>query len=143
MKAAGAPSFKKKLGVSNRRPGSLKSVCVFLAASLLALSAAGVVAVLAADQFFAGDGSALSAPKWGATAAGPFTSSFTAGSIVNLAMPNGTGAGASITVGGFNATESFTLTTAGGTISNQSNGVVPVDVSAGKTLDFGAQAFTT
>lgn len=142
MKAAGAPSFKKKHSVSNRRPGSLKSVCVLLAAFLLGLSAAGVVAVLAADQFFAGDGSALNAPKWGATAAGPFNSSFTAGSVVNFATPNGTGAGASITVGGFNATESFTLAAVGGTISNQSNGVVPFNVSAGRTLDFGAQVFT-
>jgi autotransporter-associated beta strand protein len=121
----------------------LKSVCFFLAASLFALSVAGVVAVLAADQFFAGDGSALNASKWGATAAGPFANAFTAGNVANFATPNGTGAGASVTVGGFNATENFTLTAAGGTISNQSNGVVPVNVSAGKTLDFGTQVFTS
>jgi autotransporter-associated beta strand protein len=42
-----------------------------------------------------------------------------------------------------NATENFTLTAAGGTISNQGNGVVPVNVSAGKTLDFGTQVFTS
>jgi autotransporter-associated beta strand protein len=143
MKAAGAPSVNIKTVSSNRKRGSLKSVCLFLAASFFALSAAGVFAVLAADQFFAGDGSALSAAKWGATAAGPFTSAFTAGSVANFAAPNGTGTGASITVGGFNATESFTLTTAAGTISNQSNGVVPITVSAGKTLDFGAQAFSS
>lgn len=143
MKAAGVPSFNKKHRVSNRKHGSLKSLCLLFAASLLALSAAGVVAVLAADQFFAGDGSALNAPKWSATAAGPFTSSFTAGSVVNFATPNGTGVGTSITVGGFNATENFNLTAAGGTISNQSNGVVPFNVSAGKTLDFGTQVFTT
>ncbi|HEX8187340.1 MAG TPA: Calx-beta domain-containing protein, partial [Pyrinomonadaceae bacterium] len=75
--------------------------------------------------------------------AGPFTGAFTAGGVANFARPNGTGVGASITVGGFNATENFTLTAAGGTISNQSNGVVPVNVSAGKTLDFGAQSFTS
>ncbi|MDT5271649.1 MAG: hypothetical protein QOH49_3835 [Acidobacteriota bacterium] len=121
----------------------MKSVCLFLAASLLALSVACVVAVLAADQFFAGDGSALNASKWGATAAGPFTSAFTAGSVANFATPNGTSTGASVTVGGFNATENFTLTSAGGTISNRSNGVVPLSVSAGKTLDFGAQVFTS
>ena len=143
MKAAGAPSVNRKHDCSNRRPRSLKSVCLFLAASLLALSAASVVAVLAADQFFAGDGSALNASKWGATAAGPFTSAFTAGSVANFATPNGTGTGASVTVGGFNATENFTLTSSGGTISNQSNGVVPLSVSAGKTLDFGAQVFTS
>jgi autotransporter-associated beta strand protein len=142
MKAAGAPSVNIKAVSSNRKRGSLKSVCLFLAASLFALSAAGVFAVLAADQFFAGDGSALNASRWGATAAGPFTSGFTAGSVANFATPNGTGTGASITVGGFNATENFTLTTTSGTISNQSNGVVPINVSAGKTLDFGAQPFT-
>lgn len=143
MKAAGAPSVNRQHCVSHRKPGSLKSVCVFLVASLCALSAAGVVAVLAADQFFAGDGSVLNGSKWGATAAGPFTSSFTGGSVANFATPNGTGVGASITVGGFNATENFTLTAPGGTIGNQSNGVVPVSVSAGKTLDFGTQVFTT
>lgn len=143
MKAAGAPPVKRKRCVSNRKRGSLKSVCVFLVASLCALSVAGVVAVLAAEQFFEGDGSALSAPKWGATAAGPFTNAFTAGSVANFATPNGTGTGASVTVGGINATENFTLTAAGGTISNQSNGVVPVNVSAGRTLDFGAQVFTS
>ncbi|HEX8149748.1 MAG TPA: Calx-beta domain-containing protein [Pyrinomonadaceae bacterium] len=127
----------------DRKRGSLKSVCVFFAASLLALSVAGVVAVLAADQFFAGDGSLLNAQKWGATAAGPFADAFTAGSVANFAKPNGTGMGASITVGGINATENFTLTSFGGTISNQGNGVIPVNVSAGKTLDFGAQFFTS
>ena len=126
-----------------RRPVSLKSVRVILVASLAAASAAFAVAALAADQFFAGDGSALNAPKWGATAAGPFNSTFTSGSVANFATPNGTGVGASVTIGGFNATENFTLTAAGGTISNQGNGVVPVNVSAGKTLDFGAQVFTT
>ncbi len=140
MKAAGAPSVNRKRDLSNRKRGSSKSVCVFIAASLCALSIAGVVAVLAADQFFAGDGSALNASKWGATAAGPFTSPFTSGSIANFATPNGTGTGASVTVGGFNATENFTLTSAGGTISNQSNGVL---ASAGKTLDFGTQVFTS
>jgi autotransporter-associated beta strand protein len=99
--------------------------------------------VPAADQFFAGDGDALNAQKWGATAAGPFTNAFTAGGVANFATPNGTGTGASITVGGINATESFTLTAAGGTLSNQGNGVVPVSVSAGKTLDFGTQSFSS
>src|SRR4051812_13718007 len=62
-----------------------------------------------ADQFFAGDGSALTASKWAATSAGPFTSAFTAGNVANFATANGTGTGASITVGGINATENFTL----------------------------------
>src|SRR5215212_4028570 len=143
MKAAGAPSVNRKHNFSNRKPSSSKSICLFLITSLFVLSIAGVVAVLAADQFFAGDGSALNASKWGATAAGPFTSAFTAGSVANFATPNGTGVGASFFVGGFTATENFTLTAAGGTISNQSNGVVPFSVSAGKTLDFGTQVFSS
>lgn len=143
MKAASAHAALGNAAPSDNRPGSLKRVGVFVFASFVALSAAGVVAVLAADQFFAGDGSALNASRWGATAAGPFTSAFTSGSVANFAAPNGTGVGASITVGGFNATENFTLTAAGGTVSNQGNGVVPVSVSAGKTLDFGAQVFTS
>ncbi len=143
MKTNGAPSPRRNPGSSNRRRVSSQNVCVILAASLVALSMAGVVAVLAADQFFAGDGSALNAPRWGATAAGPFASTFTSGSVANFAAPNGTGAGASITVGGISATESFTLTAAGGTLSNQGNGVVPIGVSAGKTLDFGAQVFSS
>lgn len=143
MRAAAASSLKRRQNFSDRKSGSWRSVCLFLFASLAAFSIAGVVAVLAADQFFAGDGSALNASKWSATAAGPFNSPFTSGSVANFATPNGTGTGATITVGGFNATENFTLTSTGGTIGNQSNGVVPISVAAGKTLDFGTQNFTT
>ena len=39
-----------------------------------------------ADQFFAGDGSGLTASKWAATSAGPFTSAFTSGNVANFAI---------------------------------------------------------
>lgn len=143
MKAASAHVALGNAVRPDGRPGSLKRVGVFVFALVVAVSAAAAVAVLAADQFFAGDGSALNASRWGATAAGPFISAFTNGSVANFAVPDGTGVGASITVGGINAAENFTLMAAGGTVSNQGNGVVPVNVSAGKTLDFGAQVFTS
>ncbi|MBI1763003.1 MAG: hypothetical protein HYR56_16370, partial [Acidobacteria bacterium] len=115
----------------------------FALLALLCLTAIGLFVVLAADQFFAGDGSALTAAKWGTTAGGPFTSAFTSGNVANFATVNGTGTGGSITVGGITATENFTLTAISGTITNLSNGVIPINVSAGKTLDFSTQAFTT
>lgn len=95
-----------------------------------------------ADQFFAGDGSALTAAKWGPEG-GPYTSSFVPGNVANFNVVNGTGTGASIMVGGFTATENFTLTAISGTLSNLGNGVVPINVSAGKTLDFAGQSFTS
>src|SRR3982751_300971 len=58
-----------------------------------------VILIPQSDQFFAGDGSALSALKWG-PAGGPFTSAFTTGNVANFAVANGTGTGGSITVGG-------------------------------------------
>jgi len=45
-----------------------------------------------ADQFFAGDGSALSASKWGPDG-GPYTSPFTTGNVANFNVANGTGTG--------------------------------------------------
>jgi autotransporter-associated beta strand protein len=136
MKATGALSF-------HGRFRSFKRVGTFLAVSGVFVLAIGVCAVLAADQFFAGDGSALTASKWGTVAAGPFTSAFTNGNVANFATANGTGTGGSITVGGINAAENFTLTSSSGTISNLSNGVVPISVSSGKTLDFAGQPFTS
>jgi autotransporter-associated beta strand protein len=96
----------------------------------------------AANQYFACDGSALSAAKWGDGPGGPFNASFIAGNVASFGIPNGTGTGGSIVVGGINATEDFTLTSASGTISNVNNGVVPVTVSAGNTLDLGSQSVT-
>jgi len=100
-----------------------------IACSLFVIGAA-TGSLNAANQFFAGDGSALSASKWASTSAGPFTSAFTANNVANFATVDGTGTGATLTFGGFNATENFTLTTAGGTIGNVSNGVITIDVAS-------------
>ncbi|MEP6849222.1 MAG: Calx-beta domain-containing protein [Acidobacteriota bacterium] len=99
--------------------------------------------LLTADQFFAGDGSPLANPKWASTSAGPFIDAFVSGNNVNFAKINGTGTGGSITLAAVNALENFTITSASGTISNVGNGVVPINVASGKTLDFSTQAFTS
>jgi len=95
-----------------------------------------------ADQFFAGDGSAWTSAKWGAAAGGPFNSSFTAGNTANFATVNGSGTGGSITVAGINSVENFTLTSASGTVIHQGNGVIPINVVLGRTLDLFNQGFT-
>lgn len=93
---------------------------------------------LAADQFFAGDGSALTAAKWGSSSSGPFTNAFTVGNIANFSTVNGTGSGAGgISVSGINATENFTLSSPSGTLLTGGT-VIPVTVSLGKTLNFGS-----
>src|SRR5258708_5985022 len=96
----------------------------------------------AADQFFAGDGSSLTTAKWGATAAGPFTSTFTIGNVANFAIVDGTGTGASgISVSGINATENFTLNSPTGTMTTGGT-VATVNVSNGKTLNLGNLGFS-
>jgi autotransporter-associated beta strand protein len=99
-------------------------------------------------QTFAGDASAFSASKWSAQTTTPCdvsnqTNPFTSGSVAYFCTASGTGTGASITVAGITATESFTLTSAGGTISNQGNGIVTIDVASGKTVDFSTQSFSS
>ena len=108
----------------------------------LAIAAFGLGSAHSADQFFAGDGTALNTAKWAATAAGPFTSAFTAGNVANFAVVNGTGTGATITFGGIVATENFTITTVGGTIGTGGT-VATVSVATGKTLDFNSNSFST
>ncbi|MGB4848927.1 MAG: autotransporter-associated beta strand repeat-containing protein, partial [Saprospiraceae bacterium] len=95
-------------------------------------------------QTFASDGSAFSASKWSAATNTTcdltnLTNAFASGSIANFCTVAGTGTGATITVAGITATENFTLTAAGGTISNLSNGIIPIDVAPGKTLDLSTQ----
>lgn len=118
---------------------------VYLTLSVLAITGLvfRVLTVNAADQYFAGDGSSLSAAKWGTSPGGPFTSTFTNGNLANFSVPGGTGTGGSINVAGLNATDDFTITSPSGTISNLNNGVVPITVTAGKTLDLGAQTVTS
>lgn len=102
------------------------------------------LAPLASDQFFDGSTTnALTASKWAATNAGPFTSAFTAGNTANFATVNGTGSGAGgISVGGIVATENFTFSVPTGTLATGGT-VAPVTVSAGKTLNLGALALST
>lgn len=95
-----------------------------------------------ANQFFSGDGSVLSDTKWAATNAGPFTSAFVAGNTANFAIVDGIGAGGTISVGGINATENFTITSAGGRIGGTAATVNPITVSAGKTFDAGTQLWS-
>ncbi len=95
-------------------------------------------------QTFAADGSAFSTSKWSAQTGTSCdntgqTNAFTNGSTAYFCTPAGTGTGASITVGGIVATENFTLTGTSGTISNQSNGIVTIDVAPTKTLDLSTQ----
>ena len=98
---------------SIRSPSVYLSLLVCLAAAFVFAS----LAVKAADQYFAGDGSSFSAAKWGVSPTGPFTSLFIAGNVANFAVANGTATGASINVAGLNATEDLTITSASGTIS--------------------------
>lgn len=110
----------------------------------IALLTVASVARAQNTQYFAGDGSALSASRYtvaNGSPTGPFASAFVTDNVIGFGIANGAGTGANVTVGGFNALESFTLTP-GGVISNAGNGVVPITVAAGKTLDFGAQLFT-
>lgn len=97
----------------------------------------------AADQFFAGDGSAFTASKWGSSAAGPFASTFTSGNVANFAVVNGTASGAGgITVGGLNATENLTYSSSSTGTLLTGGTVAPVTVAAGKTLDLSSLAIS-
>ena len=113
-------------------------------ASVLGFSLAALAnAAQAAEQYFAGDGSLFTASKYSTSPTGPFTSAFTSGNVIGFGVANGTGTGGTVTVGGFDALQSFTLTAVTGTISNVNNGVVNISVAAGMTLDFSTESFTT
>ncbi|MFN3410389.1 MAG: beta strand repeat-containing protein, partial [Limisphaerales bacterium] len=103
-----------------------------------------VVNALPANQYFAGDGSAFNAAKWGNSAGGPFTANFTNGNVAYFSTVNGTGSGSvGITVAGIVATENHTHSSPSGTLLNQGNAVVPVTVAAGKVFDLSTAAITT
>jgi len=95
------------------------------------------------NNYFGASG-ALSGSVWSTNPAGPYTSAFntTGGGIANF-QNAATPMGATIILAGINATPDVTLISTGGTISNQGNGIIPVDVGSGATLDFGNQAFTS
>lgn len=87
----------------------------------------------------------LNGNVWSTNPTGPYTSALSnagGGAIINFGN-NANFDGASITVAGINATANATAVSASGTISNQGNGIVTVNVSTGSTLDFGSQSWTT
>jgi autotransporter-associated beta strand protein len=99
------------------------------------------------NNYFGLSGS-LSGNSWSTTAGGspsgtynqPFAT--TGGGIANFENA-ASFSGGSITVAGINATANATLSPASGTITNFNNGVIPIDVVNGVTLDFGSQSFTS
>ncbi|MBK8464723.1 MAG: hypothetical protein IPL32_02745 [Chloracidobacterium sp.] len=95
-----------------------------------------------ANQYFASDGSVLSDVRWGTSVAGPFNTAFTAGNTAFFAIANGIAAGGTISVGGINATENFTITSSGGRIGGTASTINPITVSAGKTFDAGQQLWS-
>lgn len=71
------------------------------------------------------------------------TNAFTAGRIVYLCTPVGTGTGAvGISMGGIIATEDYTHSTPSGTLATGGT-VVTLDVASGKTVDMSTAAFST
>ncbi len=95
-----------------------------------------------ANQYFSCDGSVLSDVRWGTSAAGPFDSAFVSGNTAIFAIANGIGAGGTISVGGINATEDFTITSSGGRIGGTASTINPITVSVDKTFDAGAQLWS-
>lgn len=102
----------------------------------------------AVTQNYYGTTGVLSGSVWSTNPAGPYTSAFSTaggGGVMNFDNAGTQAAGAnSIVAAGISATQNFSLTGAPtGTLSNQGNLVIPVNVASGATLDFGSLAFTT
>jgi autotransporter-associated beta strand protein len=111
--------------------------------------ASAIAAMLATQanaqtQNYFGTSGTLNGSVWSTNPAGPYTSALvtTGGAIINFGNA-ATFTGASITVAGINATADAAVGTTGGTISNLSNGVIPISVASGVTLNFGSQSFTS
>ena len=119
-----------------------KTLESFFTATLLALAA--VSAAQAQTNNYFGSNGTLNGAVWSTLPAGPYTSTLvtTGGAIINFDNP-ASFVGVSITVAGINATANATSSSSNGTVSNFNNGVIPVNVASGVTLDFGTQAFTT
>jgi len=115
-----------------------------LASAIAALLAVSAKTTAQTNNYFGTTGT-LSGNVWSTNPAGPYTSALntTGGAIINFGNTTTAITGATITVAGINATANATVTTAAGTISNLSNGVVPISVASGITMNFGSQAFTT
>ena len=103
---------------------------------------------LAGNQYWGSPGTtaAWNTSNWSAVGATtPFASGWTAGSVAYFNIENSTilGPSAGITIGGIVATENLTLSSPTvSIISNVGNGVITIDVSSGKTVDFSTQPVT-
>ena len=117
----------------------MKNVCLFFTSCCLIIGLKGVGQT---NNYFGTTG-VLNTAVWSTLPAGPYTSALvtTGGAIINFGNP-ATLMGASITVKGINATSNVTVASAAGTISNFSDGIIPIDVSTGITLDFASQNFS-
>lgn len=126
-------------------PSRSAAVCIpaYSAALVLLLLAGGAQPGAAQTQNYFGDSGALNGSVWSTDPAGPYDSPFvtTDGGIANF---NNVASftGASLTVAGINANANATATAIGGTIANFNNGIVPIFVASGVTLDFSTQTFT-
>jgi autotransporter-associated beta strand protein len=102
----------------------------------------------ALTQNYYGTSGALSGSVWSTNPAGPYTSAFDTadgGGVMNFDnIAIQAGGNNSRVVAGISATQNFSITgSPSGSITNEGNVVIPINVAAGATLDFGSQAFTT
>ena len=109
--------------------------------------AVSATAAIAQTQNYYGTSGPLSGNVWSTSPLGPYTSALSSsgGGIINFGnVATQPGGANSISVAGINATANFSITgVPSGTLTNFGNGVIPIDVASGVTLDFGSQAFTT
>ena len=90
-----------------------------------------------------GTSGALNTAVWSLAEGGPYTSvlNSTNGAVMNFNNATTNVTGASVTVTGINVNADVTIGTIGGTISNLSGGVIPINVGTGFTFDAGSQVF--
>ena len=99
--------------------------------------------LVAQTNNYYGTSGALSDNVWN-TVDNTYTSALnaTGGAIINFNNATNTVTGGDITVAGINVNANVAIGTIGGTIINQSNGVVPINVGSGYTFNTGSQVFT-
>jgi autotransporter-associated beta strand protein len=101
--------------------------------------------LVAQTNNYFGTSGALNGSTWSTNPAGPYDmvlNTSGGGAIINFGN-NATCTGGSITVAGINATANLALSSSNGTISNQGNSIISIDVADNVTLDFGSQSFTS
>lgn len=111
-------------------------------AGLVSLSFASALSAQTINYF--GTSGSLAGSTWSTNPGGPYTSAFnTTGGGIATFNNVATAAGAAITVAGIDVGANLTLSSVSGTISNLSNGVIPITVASGATADFSTQSWTT